>query len=156
WSPDSRSVAFKSQGKLKSLDLKGGSSVALADAPQTSLRGGTWNGDGVIVFGMGSVLWKVPASGGAASKLTALDAARRETEHAAPQFLPDGRKFLYLRGSSAAEYAGIFVGSLDAKPEQQDTRRLLAAPYGVQYVASSGSGPGHLLFMRDGSLMAQA
>src|SRR5215813_11490164 len=48
WSPDSRSLAFFAQGKLKKIDAAGGPTLTLCDAPQG--RGGTWNRDGVIVF----------------------------------------------------------------------------------------------------------
>jgi hypothetical protein len=49
WSPDSRSVAFVSRGKLKRVDLAGGNIQQLCDAPR--LTGGTWNAQGVILFG---------------------------------------------------------------------------------------------------------
>src|SRR5207253_7988747 len=64
WSPDSRSIAFGSNGKLKRSDLAGGNAQVLCDA--TRMTGGTWNQDGVIVFGPDyrTTLSQVSAQGG--------------------------------------------------------------------------------------------
>ncbi len=48
WSPDSRSLAFFANGKLKRVDLAGGAPQVLADAPDP--RGATWGSQNVIVF----------------------------------------------------------------------------------------------------------
>ena len=50
---------------------------------------------------------------------------------------------------------GNYVGSLDAKPENQDSNRLLATGVESDFVPSSDSGSGYLLFIRDGVLLAQ-
>ena len=49
WSPDSRFIGFFAGGKLKKIEVSGGPPITLCDAPDP--RGGTWNRDGVIVFG---------------------------------------------------------------------------------------------------------
>jgi hypothetical protein len=52
WSPDSKSLAFSAGGKLKRIAIAGGPAVTLADSngsPVTPI--GTWNQDGVILFG---------------------------------------------------------------------------------------------------------
>jgi dipeptidyl aminopeptidase/acylaminoacyl peptidase len=66
-----------------------------------------------------------------------------------------GRHFPYLRASSAPENSGAYVGSLNTKPEEQDSRRLLATTSGPVYVPSSDSNSGQVLFLRQGTLMAQ-
>ena len=48
WSPDSRSIGFGSQGKLKRIELAGGRPQVLCDAPR--LQSGTWSRNGVILF----------------------------------------------------------------------------------------------------------
>jgi len=48
------------------------------------------------LYGSGQPLYRVPATGGEPVALTALDQTRHETEHAFPEFLPDGRHFLFL------------------------------------------------------------
>jgi Tol biopolymer transport system component len=98
---------------------------------------------------------RISATGGSATPLTTLDPSSKETYHAYPSFLPDGRHFIYYRASSKAGNSGIYVGSLDAKPEEQDSKRLLATDFAAGYVPSSDPSMGQLLFMRDGTLMAQ-
>jgi eukaryotic-like serine/threonine-protein kinase len=44
---------------------------------------------------------------------------------------------------------------LDDSPERQSKKRLLPTLFGATYEASDNSGPGHLMFLRDGVLMAQ-
>lgn len=160
WSPDSRFVAFVAEGKLKKIDVTGGPVQTLWDTP-ADIVGGSWNRDGVIIVALNFVgLMRVPAKGGVASPLTSLDPSRREVTHIFPSFLPDGRHFLYLRLSNTPSGSGVYVGSLDAKPEEQDSKMLLQATYGpVSYVplpdSMSASIRGQLLFRREGTLMAQ-
>ena len=156
WSPDSRYLGVVVQGKLKKVDVSGGQPQMVCDVPG-AWRGGAWNRDGVIIFSAaGSGLWRVSQAGGTPSPLTKIDFSRQEVNHIQPDFLPDGRHFLYYRGGG--ENSGIYVGSLDAKPEQQSSTRLLADGATPIYAPASdpGSGIGHVLFSREGSLMAQA
>jgi Tol biopolymer transport system component len=155
WSPDSRFVAFDGGGKLKRIPISGGPPETICDLGGIAV-GGSWNRDGVIIFGTsGGALMRVPAAGGSASPLTTVDPTRGETSHILPSFLPDGRHFIYLRFSSIPENSGIYIGSLDAKPEGQSLKLLVATPYGPAYVPSSGGDSDHLLFVRDGTLLAQ-
>ena len=157
WSPDGRFVAFDAGGRLKKLDVSGGLPQTLCDLPSGSVAvGGSWNRDGDIIFGNFGGLLRVRESGGAASPLTSLDASRKEEFHLLPTFLPDGRHFVYLRVSPAApEASGIYIGTLDAKPEAQSLERLMPYEIGVTYAAATNSGPGRLLFLREGTLIAQ-
>jgi eukaryotic-like serine/threonine-protein kinase len=155
WSPDSRFIGFQSGSKLAKIEIFGGPAQTLCDV-QGTVVGGSWNRDGVIVFAdIGKGLMQVSAAGGVASPLTALDRSRKETVHVLPSFLADGRHFLYERASSIPENSGVYVGSLDTKPEKQDSRRLLATTSGPVYVPSSDSDSGEVLFLRQGTLMAQ-
>jgi Tol biopolymer transport system component len=158
WSPDSRYIAFGAAGELKKIDLTGDPAEILC-AAYGNVVGGSWNRAGVILFGSDSRnngIMRVSADGGPASPLTTLDASRGEIAHVIPVFLSDGRHFLYNRHSSQAGSSGIYIGSLDATPQQQDKTQLLATDYGVLYVPSSGGGLGQLLFLRNGALMAQS
>ena len=157
WSPDSRFVAFDAFGQLKKVDVTGGSPQTVCTLPNGAI-GGSWNQDDVIVVGspQGGLV-RCPASGGAASIVTQLDASRQESAHVLPWFLPDGRRFLYLSVSRAApENSGIYVHSLDAPPGTTSSHRILAAGFGAAYVPDGEREQGHLLFMRDGALFAQA
>jgi len=146
WSPDSRFLAFFAEGKLKKLDIFGGPPVVLCDTP--NLAGGTWNKDGVILFGRAtrSGLSRVAAAGGSATPLTTPDPSHQETGHRAPYFLPDGDHFLFHVSSDRADRTGIYLGSLNSREKQF----LFAASSNAQYAP-----PGYVLFLREGTLMAQ-
>src|SRR4029079_12773108 len=94
--------------------------------------------------------------GGTPSPVTTLDAARAEQFHGAPSFLPDGRHFIYYRNSSKSDVNGYYIGSLDTSADQQSRTRLIAADVGaVDMEAAPGSRAGHIIFSREGSLLAQ-
>ena len=144
WSPDSRFIGFFAEGKLKKIALTGGLAEALCNAPRA--RGGAWNRDETIIFTpiLGNPLYRVPAAGGEPALVTSLD--RGQNSHRFPQFLPDGRRFLYYARSNRAETRGIYAGSLDGQPPKRITESDSQAIYAP---------PGWLLFLREGSLMAQ-
>jgi eukaryotic-like serine/threonine-protein kinase len=144
WSPDSRTIGFFAEGKLKRIDASGGPVQTLADAPNG--RGGTWNRDGAILFApdVDVPLYRVASGGGEPALATKLEPLQRS--HRFPSFLPDGRHFLYLALGGASEPSGIFLGSLDSN----DSERLLAAETNALYSTS-----GDLLFVRQGTLLRQ-
>jgi eukaryotic-like serine/threonine-protein kinase len=147
WSPDSRYIGFFAQGKIKKVAVSGGPAQVLADAP--SGRGGTWNRDAVIVFnpGFGAGLSRISASGG---DLVSITEAASGT-HGFPQFLPDGRRFLYL--AFGGKESGIYLGSLDSK----ESRRLQPDNTNPRYLPpGTGHTSGYLLFVREQTLMAQS
>jgi Tol biopolymer transport system component len=146
WSPDSRSVGFFANTKLKRMDISGGAPQTLCDAP--SNMSGAWGRDGTIIFsrGIASGLYRAPATGGTPIQLTYVDASRNEIEHTWPYFLPDGRHFIYLVRNAQPENSSIYVGSLDSK----ETKALLQVHSSTVYAP-----PGYLLFVRDTTLMAQ-
>jgi eukaryotic-like serine/threonine-protein kinase len=153
WSPDNRFVAFDSGGKLQKIDISGGAAETVCVLNKTGV-GGSWSRDGVIIFGQfGGPIMRVSAAGGVATPLTALDASHGDLTHTVPWFLPDGRHFIYLRDTGTS--GAISEGSLDVKPEGQDSRRLVEAGNGLAYIPSSDPGFGQLLFQRGGTLMAQ-
>lgn len=154
WSYDSRWVIFATGSKLKRVDIQGGPSQNITDFPGNRLGGAASNPDGVIIAGTdGSPIVRVPASGGQATPVTALVAG--DTGHRWPQFLPDGKHFLYHRASSDPGKMGVFIGSIDAQPNQQNMQLLLACDRQAYYAAAPGGGTGHLIFLRGATLMAQ-
>lgn len=133
WSPDSKFIGFFAGGKLKKIDASGGPPFSLCDSP--SARGGSWNENGVILFGSGTAegsIMRVSASGGTAVALPG-QVGRW------PWFLPDGSHFLYLSAK------GIAWAALDS----QDSKLL------VETVSDAVYSQGHLLYLRDDTLMAQ-
>ena len=145
WSPDSRSIGYHLSGKLRRIDAAGGPSQALCDA-STNFMGGAWSADGTILFGGPEGLQKVSANGGVAEKVTSRDESKQEIGHDSPEFLPDGRHFLYHGRAASRENAGIYVGSLD--DAKLKTRVMVSEVNGL-YAS------GFLLFERERALMAQ-
>jgi Tol biopolymer transport system component len=152
WSPDSRSIAFFADKKLKRIDASGGSPLTLYDVDGV---GGAWAPSGDILFAPpAGPIYRLPPGGGKAAPVTRLDASKRETAHRYPFVLPDGRHFLYLAlnlsGNSRDPANRIWVGSLDGSP----AKPLVPANFNAQYAS------GYLLFIRGGdgggSLLAQA
>jgi serine/threonine protein kinase/Tol biopolymer transport system component len=161
WSPDSRFVAFRVQGNLKRIDVSGGPAQDISGVA-TCLLGcwpGSWSHDGVILFtdARDPVIKRVSAAGGTPVPVTLLDPSRQEYAHVLPEFLPDGRHFLFSRRSRVAGSAGVYIGDLNAKPDEQGTTSLVDGPFGATYVPpATGPGPGDIVFQRaDGTLMAQ-
>jgi hypothetical protein len=153
WSPDSDAIGYSRLGRLEKVDLAGGPAETLV-SEMLGFGGASWSRGGTIVYAAQEGLFKVPATGGAPTPLTQVDASRGETTHSAPWFLPDGRHFLYLRTSTDAGTAGAFIGSIDSTPQTQPADRLLAAAHDVRYVSSRPDAPGHLVFVRDDTAMA--
>ena len=142
WSPDSRSVGFFADGKLKRVDAAGGAAQTLANA--SGGRGGAWSGDEILFSpNPGSPILKVSASGGEPVAVTRLQPPQ-QTGHHAPHFLPDVRHFLYYVTGSP-EGAGVYVGDSSAT----DGRRLFGGTSSAAYSS------GRLLFVREGTLLAQ-
>jgi Tol biopolymer transport system component len=146
WAPDSRTVAFftATDNQLKRIDIENGSLNVVATVPLGT--GGTWNKDGTILFShlAGSAgISRVSAQGGQASEVTRV--GKEEPGHQFPQFLPDGRHFLYY--TLDAKLPGVRVGQLDGS----ETKRLLDADGPAVFVPA-----GYLLFPRQGTLFAQA
>jgi eukaryotic-like serine/threonine-protein kinase len=149
WSPDSRHIGFFADGKLKRIPASGGSPqiICIQQYPE----GGTWNGDDVIVFSQAGQLHRVSAAGGDAKPLTQLDRTHGEIAQTWPQFLPDGRHFLFYSEISTSRNtgtgrSGIFVGSLDSPSRHF----VLASKHKAVFAP-----PNFILFVRDGSLLAQ-
>jgi serine/threonine protein kinase/Tol biopolymer transport system component len=146
WSPDGRSIAFFAGGRLKKISTAGGTPQVLADASLG--RGGSWSRDDVIIFtpSPNTGIWRVPAAGGPPSPVTRIQADRSGDTHVYPQFLPDGRRFIYYARSDNPELQGIYVTDLASEEPT-----LVIHNYGVAVHA-----PGYLLIVRDGTLFAQA
>jgi hypothetical protein len=147
WSPDSRSVGFFADGKLKTVDLEGGSTQMICDAPLG--RGGAWGADGVMLFSPAPTapLMRVSASGGTPVAITKLDLGL-QTSHRWPFFLPDGKHFLYIalhHDPSKTANNTLYYASLDGR----ENRPLLRSQSNAVYAS------GFLLFGRGDQLIAQ-
>jgi Tol biopolymer transport system component len=148
WSPDSRYLAFFAGDHLLSkIAISGGDPERICEVK--SARGGAWNRDGVILLAPYSNggIYRVSASGGEPVAITRPDSARGETGYRFPQFLPDGKHFLFTSVPQGADGKfGLYVGSLDGGPPQPLERVESGAIY---------RDPGWLLMTRDNAVVAR-
>ena len=152
WSPDSRSLGFFADGKLKVAPVSGGPARVLCEDASVGL-GGTWNRDGVILFSsVRSWLRRVEAKGGPC-KPVAEPISFAPGRTLFPQFLPDGNHFFSFRQFPGAQGpAGVYLAELS----DPAGRRLLADLSNVAYAPAASAGlHAHLLFLREDTLMAQ-
>jgi serine/threonine protein kinase len=146
WSPDSRSVAFFADGKLKRTEISGGVPLTLADAPRPT--GGSWGAQGTIVFApeRQGPLQRIASSGGNASPLTSTDNVGPNVSRRFPWFLPDGRHFLFEEVRLGRMRAGVVrAGSLDSG----ENKTLSGANSSAIYAS------GYLLFLQGSTLVAR-
>jgi hypothetical protein len=146
WSPDSRYLAFFSGGKLKKIAAAGAPPQTICDAPNGA--DGTWGSRDVILYDGQATdpIRSVPASGGIPKPILAADAEKNESAVGWPEFLPDGRHFLYMSMQTGENYLAVGSTEPGFEPIQ-----LFATSSRVAYAP-----PGHLLYVREGTLVAQA
>ena len=144
WSPDSRTIGFFADARLKKIDRSGGLVPTQCDA--LGALGGGWNQYGDIVVGALNGIQRVPAVGGAMSDLP----NHVKVAGHSPSFLPDGRHFLATRDPRSA-HPGVWLNSMDG-PE---SRQIVPDSSNAQVVEPlPGSQIGYVLFTRAGTLMA--
>ena len=143
WSPDNLSIGFFAEARLKILDIAGRSVTTLANVADGN--GGSWSRDGVILYAPTGVnaLSRVSRTGGTPQAATQL--LPRQRSHTFPQFLPDGRHFVFY-AAGPADTRGVYVGELDSA----GIRRVLDADSLGAFVA-----PDQLFFARQDTLFAQ-
>jgi eukaryotic-like serine/threonine-protein kinase len=148
WSPDNRWVGFSANSKLQKVDvLAGGQPQVICDIEGRTA--GTWNSEGVIVFGQGAKpLQRVSAAGGTPAPILSFDAARQEIYQAAPYFLPDGHHFLYF--SLGRKDINTMLASLDGK-----LNRILMDGTRAAIYAPNPRGGGSIVYHMRGRLLAR-
>jgi eukaryotic-like serine/threonine-protein kinase len=146
WSPDGRFLGFFAGGKLRKLALSGGSPEVLCDAPDS--RGGSWGRGGDIVFAPQATggLFRVSGEGGEPAELVHPDASRKETGLRFPQFLPDGKQFVFVSMPQRQGSYEIYLASLASKD------RVLLMRAGAVPVWAD---PDYLVTMRNQRLVVQ-
>jgi eukaryotic-like serine/threonine-protein kinase len=146
WSPDSGRLGFVRNGELATVQLRDGAVRTIASVGM-SFAGGTWAPDGTILFAdWARGLYAVRASGSEPTLVAALDQAARDIALSWPQFLPDGRHFLYQVVSLDASRTGAYVGDLDTRRSV----RVLDTESPAMFAA-----PRHLLHVQHDMLVAE-
>jgi Tol biopolymer transport system component len=145
FSPDSKSVVIFSQatGSLTRLSLEDQQRSVVASGV-----GGTpalaW-GEAGIIYTRGGTLWITSPQGGAGKQLTTLDEKRHEVLHVEPLVLPGGRTILF--SSLGADVGTERIEAVQASGGE----RTVVIDHATTPVWSP---TGHLLFSRDGALLA--
>lgn len=149
WSPDGRAIAyFGGNNKLYRIDVSGGPPVEIADAGVAA--GASWSSNGTILLAAGfdvtggSAIVRMPDSGGSPEPVVKLGKTFRAVGW--PQLLPDDTHFLFTATHGNEGEAGTYVASLNGG----EPSVIMAGPSHPVYAR-----PGYLLFVRDGTLMAQ-
>ncbi|MGH9486876.1 MAG: protein kinase domain-containing protein [Terriglobales bacterium] len=149
WSPDGTQVGFFTDDALKRIDLASGAVQTITAVPSDQARGASWGADNTIVFSahIRGPLMQISALGGTPVPATELDAARQEITHRWPQFLPDGRHFLFMDIEAGGMHSTFGIGSLNS-----DRFTLVAGEAPRSQAIYAG---GYLLYARSGGLVAQ-
>jgi serine/threonine protein kinase/Tol biopolymer transport system component len=142
WSPDGQSIAFFAGGQLKRKDLAGGAAQVLCSVATDGGIQGTWGPAGVVLFTewANRRLMSVPENGG-----TPVLVRTQENPLGWPEFLPDGRHYLHTTLDLRTSTVHGFVRSLDS----DEVIPVPGVASRMQFAA------GHLVFWREGSLVAQ-
>ena len=150
WSPDSRFIGFFAESKLKVIPAAGGPAQVLCG--ETGLgSGGTWNRDGVILFGSeNGHLRRVDANKGGQCMVVGKDDPNNRASK--PTFMPDGSHFFYVKTVGDQAIQGVYLATLG----EPTGRRILSDISSVVYTPpASAGGRAHVLFLRENALMAQ-
>ncbi|QOY89387.1 TolB-like translocation protein [Paludibaculum fermentans] len=149
WSPDESQIGFFQNGRLKVYRLSDGQMRDLAEAPLG--RGGAWSPQGTILYAPRSsgFIYQIPEQGGQPAPATFLAPGTDENDHRWPEFLPDGRRFLYSVRARNKDHNCVRMGSLDS----HETTRIFDHNSQTR-LAHTRTGD-FLVFARDGSAWAQ-
>ena len=147
FSPDGEWIAFAQKGKLRKISILGGPATTICDA--ADVRGGSWGADGTIVFAPNprSGIWRVPAAGGEAVKLTDAGSGEASPTHRWPHLLPDGKTALFTMTAKNSDYSDAKIVALSLETLEQKVV-IQGGTFG-RYVST-----GHIVFGRSGTLMA--
>ena len=150
FSPDGAWIGFvdasdESTATLKRVSAVDGSIETIAQLPTTSPPGLTWGDDGTIVVGDRASLYRVAATGGEWDVLAEADSSSG-VRYGPPHLLP-GSEVLLFHVMPSYDPALADIVALDLATRTQKT--VLSNAMDPRYVQT-----GHLLFMREGTLMA--
>jgi eukaryotic-like serine/threonine-protein kinase len=150
WSPDGQYLGFFAHNALMKVRVRQDSGEAkpeLLYAADFEPGGGTWNRDGTILFApnLSDGIYRVSSKGGDFAPVLKLQRDKGQAADLWPQFLPDGRSFLYFCSTGKPETTGVYAAAADGSRTQFLLRSTTNAVYS----------PGYLLYMRDRDLMVQ-
>jgi eukaryotic-like serine/threonine-protein kinase len=146
FSPDGRWVGFYANGNLQRVSIDGGVALKICEAP--SVMNASWGRDGSIVFASAAMpggLWRVAAGGGTPDRITTVDAATNEVQHAYPRHLPNGDVLFGVITDRGWHLAVVPLATKQVRPLGKPG----SGGAGAQYLQT-----GHLLYASAGGLVA--
>ena len=145
WSPDSRHLAYVRRGRAWKVSTEGGQPTELGPVP-ADLAGSAasvWTSDGQVVFAGSDTagLWTIPAAGGSAREMLALDRNAEADFHEIAS-LPDGRGLIFTvhRRNKPTDMIAVLAGG---------SRRVVLEIPGESVRYPIYSQTGHLLYERE-------
>jgi eukaryotic-like serine/threonine-protein kinase len=157
WSPDSKFLGYFSGHTLKTVRIRDGLTDTICTVEGAN-GGGTWNRDGTILFArnIDDGLYQVRAKANSKpAPVVKVSPGKGENGYMWPQFLPDGKHFLFYIQTENLETSGVYTGALDST----DYRLLFPSETNALYSAlpdSDSQRNGYLLFINNRRLMGQA
>ena len=143
FSPDSESIGFFAEGKLKKISLAGGSPITVCDAP-TGARSGDWFEDTIVftpTFNSGQGLYRVSANGGEPEMLATVNSDEGEQMYSFPDFLPDGKDLLFtIRLGTGFQTALLSLETGERKVVLENARQARYLPTGHLVYEQSRTG----------------
>ena len=151
WSPDSQTIGFFADGKLRTVAAAGGTAATLCSAPNQ--RGGAWSAQGTIIFGINvRGIFRCDSQTGEPVEITTLDTSLGENSHRYPVFLPDGNRFLYYARANDLEKRAVYLDTLDCSTPR---KRVLVADGQFAIGRDPWSREYYLLSQQAGQIFAQ-
>jgi Tol biopolymer transport system component len=151
WSPDSRYLAYSTGGnKLMKIPVGGGPAQLIGE--YDGVADGSWGRDGSILFdgGNSDSIKVVAASGGIAHAVTRLNHEKGQIYHAWPEFLPDGKHFLFL-SSVDSTYDALTYDLEVGSTNSDEVVSLFPVTSRVKYCE-----PGYIIYVKNKILLAQS
>jgi len=143
FSPDSKSIGFVVDNKLKKTSLAGGSPITLCDAPGSG-RTGNWFEDTIVftaTLESGQGLYRVSANGGEPEMLATVNPDADELRYVHPDFLPDGKDFLFtIQTATGHQTALLSLETGERKVVLENARQARYLSTGHLVYEQSGTG----------------
>jgi Tol biopolymer transport system component len=121
------------------LAIPAGTPQEICDITDVFVVGGSWSPDGMILFSTQGTIYSVSSTGGSPVPVTAPD---QGAVHVYPEFLPDGKRFLYVENPGGVLYVQV--------PGEEAIQILSGLDGPARY-----SPAGFIVFARQGALWSQ-
>ncbi|MCH8287338.1 protein kinase, partial [candidate division KSB1 bacterium] len=151
FSPDGREIGYTQGREIMRILIEGGRPLLVGESDRSV--GGIWGSDNTIIYGSSKGLLRVSASGGIPELITKADSSKGEINHSQPEILPNGKGILFTGHARNSENENLYtIKLLDLKTNQVTI--LIEDGAWPRYASSTGSSYGHIVYLREGILMA--